>query len=286
MLTFDVEDWFQVENLRPLFPPSSWAEQEWRVANSTRTILDLLDVHGVRSTFFILGCVADREPDLVREIARRGHEVACHGQSHVRPLTLSAAELREDLRRAKGTLEDLAGAEVNGYRAPSFSLDQERLEIVFDEGFLFDSSYHPFSLHDRYGSISDPGREVVPGVFRFGEGAWEIGLPVVQAGPLPLPASGGGYFRLFPGFVFRALVRRILKEQRHYVSYLHSWEFDPDQPRVSGLDWTSRFRHYNCLGRTGARMQRLVEGLAGSGCRFVPIGEFIAELETTAAEAA
>ena len=208
-LSFDVEDWFQVENLRTLFPPSTWDDLPRRLVASTYDILEILDNHGLSATFFFLGWIAEREPQLVRDIVQAGHDLACHSYLHVMPMKMSLDDFREDTKRAQDVLQDIAGHPVVGYRAPSFSLGQPHLDILADMGFRFDSSYHPFSLHNRYGRFSS-GEPLGAGVSLLDNGMFEFGLPVVQVGPFSLPVSGGGYFRMYPGLLFRALFRRVL----------------------------------------------------------------------------
>jgi polysaccharide deacetylase family protein (PEP-CTERM system associated) len=278
LLTFDVEDWFQAENLRPLFPPERWETMPRRVSESTRVILEFLQARGIRATFFVLGWVAEREPGLIREITRAGHELACHGYGHVLPMRLSPEEFRRDVLRARDLLQDVSGYRVVGYRAPSFNIDRERLTILADAGFGYDSSHHPFVLNVRYGRLKDLGPAVVPDVYRVRAGFFEVGLPVERIGTLPVPASGGGYFRLLPGKVFRALVRRALARRGHHVLYLHSWEFDPGQPRVRAPGIGNTFRHYNNLGRTLPRLRCLVDRLRRDGVRFQPVREFLADV--------
>lgn len=278
MLTFDIEEWFQVENLRPVFPPESWEAMPRRSVPSTRLVLDLLAKHSIQATFFVLGWVAEREPDLVREIVGRGHEVACHGYGHVMPMKLTIEQFQEDVCRAREVLELTSGQEVVGYRAPSFSIDRQRLRALNQWGFLYDSSYHPFGLHDRYGSVGDLGRPVVPGVYQLEGEMIEVALPVERMGGLPLPVSGGGYFRLYPGMVFRRLVRRAVARQGHYELYLHSWEFDPKQPRAWAAGATAMFRHYNNLSRTLPRLRQLIGMLADMGGQFITIKDFAREV--------
>jgi polysaccharide deacetylase family protein (PEP-CTERM system associated) len=277
LLTFDIEDWFQTENLRPLFPPDRWDAMPRRVAVGTRVILDLLARHDVRATFFVLGWIAEREPDLVRAIADAGHEIACHGYGHVLPTTLSALEVRDDILRARKVLEEITERPVVGYRAPAFNLDAERLAIVAACGFRYDSSHHPLRLHDRYGDLGPLGAPLRPGVHRVA-GLIELGLPIERLGPLRLPASGGGYFRIYPGPLFRVLARRAIARWGHYVSYLHAWEFDPAQPRVREVGRTRAFRHYHGLARTRPRMERLLSMLKASDARFVTACEFVDEV--------
>jgi len=285
LLTFDVEDWFQVENLRPLFPVERWEAMPRRVAASTRVILRFLAERGIRATFFVLGWVAEREPALVREIAGAGHEVASHGYGHVLPMRLSPEEFRRDVLRSREVLQDVSGREVVGYRAPSFSIDRERLMVLADAGFHYDSSHHPCALNSRYGRLGELGPEVRPDVHRVREGFLEVGLPVERIVGVPLPASGGGYFRLYPAALFRALAHRALARRGHYVLYLHSWEFDPAQPRVRAAGLVPTFRHYNNLGRTLPRLRGLVGQLRRDGVQFLPVREFLADVAGHAVDA-
>lgn len=275
VLTFDVEDWFQVENLRPMFPRAGWHRIPRRVGDAVTIVLDFLGAHGLRATFFTLGWVAEREPGLVRRIAGEGHEVACHGYGHVLPTQLTVSEFRDDVSRAKRILEDLTGQPVVGYRAPSFSLDHDHLAILGECGFHYDSSVHPFSLHGRYARLDGLGVPLRPGVYRLHGRLAELALPVERFGPIQVPIAGGGYFRLYPGAVFRRLVRRALIRDGHYVMYLHSWEFDAAQPRVRARNPLHRKRHYHNLARTLPRMQELVRMLAEMNVRFVTAHDFL-----------
>jgi polysaccharide deacetylase family protein (PEP-CTERM system associated) len=275
MLTFDIEDWFQVENLRAIFPPHTWEAMPRRVAIGTRTILQLLERYQIRATFFILGWVADREPMLVKEIAAAGHEIACHGYGHIMPLQLTTAAFREDLLRARKTLEDISGSPVVGYRAPSFNIDHDRLAIVAECGFQYDSSHHPFAVHERYGRLGRLPAADATGVRRLSASLVEVELPVEQAGPLALPASGGAYFRIYPGPMFRALARRAIQRRGQYTMYLHSWEFDAAQPRVRGIAMSRRFRHYTGLRRTAARFEKLILMFRRADRPFITVSEFV-----------
>ena len=274
LLTFDVEDWFQVENLRPLFPPERWETIPRRVVAATRRVLRLLAEHRIRSTFFVLGWVAEREPELVREIAEAGHEIASHGHGHIMPMQLTLAAFRDDVVRARTVLEAVSGQEVVGYRAPSFSLDRKRAAILESCGFRYDSSHHPFELHDRYGRLGDLGTPIAPGVYRLGE-LVELALPVERLGPIALPVSGGGYFRVYPAALYRTLVARSIARLGSYLMYLHSWEFDPEQPRVAGAGRVRTARHYVSLSRTLPRLRRLIEMLEKAGGRFMTAREFV-----------
>ncbi|HLQ22511.1 MAG TPA: XrtA system polysaccharide deacetylase [Gemmatimonadales bacterium] len=283
VLTFDIEEWFQVENLRAVFPRASWEDRPRRVVQSTRAVLDLLESHGVRATFFVLGWVAERNPGLVRDIVAGRHEVACHGYGHVLPMQLTEREFRDDVTRGRQALEDITGAPVVGYRAPSFSISERHLAILAEYGFRYDSSFHPFSLHRRYGRLAQLGARLRPGIHRTEDGLIELALPVERFGAASFPVSGGGYFRVLPAGVFRYLVERAIVRDGHYVMYLHSWEFDPAQPRVTGVRIGDRFRHYHNLARTLPRMHRLIPLLKDLETQFATATDFIDEIASGAA---
>ena len=195
-LSFDIEDWFQVENLKTAISRDQWDEIELRVEGNTRKILALLREANARATFFILGWVAERCPELVRDIDRDGHEVASHGYGHGLVYEMTPDMFREDLLRSKNILEGIVNKPVTGYRAPSFSITPQNLwalDILKEMGFEFDSSVFPVSLHDRYGFSGCSTRPFV-----WPNGLVEIPLSVYRVGRLSLPAAGGGYFRLFP----------------------------------------------------------------------------------------
>jgi polysaccharide deacetylase family protein (PEP-CTERM system associated) len=279
LLTFDVEDWFQVENLRLLFPPTGWDGIPRRVADSTGKILNLLEEYNIKSTFFVLGWIAEREPGLLVKIARAGHEVACHGYGHILPLQLTPDQFRDDLARARCAIRDACGQEVVGYRAPSFSMDRERLEILAECGFQYDSSHHPFRVHSRYGRIDGLGSPILPSVYQLPGGLIELGLPVEKIGPIRLPASGGAYFRLYPGPLFRRLASRSLRRLGHHIMYLHSWEVDPDQPRARGAGLTKTFRHYHGISRTLTRLRRLIEMFRKMDVPFLTARDFVNKID-------
>jgi polysaccharide deacetylase family protein (PEP-CTERM system associated) len=297
LLTFDVEDWFQVENLRPWNPPATWHQRELRVEKSTHQVLDLLDSisirqtassrkswnHGgvravepdsIQATFFILGWVARRCPDLVKEIRSRGHEVASHGDLHLLCASMSCAELDHDLAESKKILEDLIGQEIAGYRAPSFSISEPILKRIQDAGYAYDSSYNSFALHHRYGRM-DFGQPLVRNglAFQAGEGFFEIPVSNLTWGKKVLPWGGGGYFRIIPSLLFRWGVRKILHSQGGYMLYVHPWEFDPGQPRVKDVSWQYGFRHYVNLDKTETKLKKLISSFGY--CRFVSCSEYL-----------
>jgi polysaccharide deacetylase family protein (PEP-CTERM system associated) len=253
VMSVDVEDWFHVENLRSAVDRASWSRQELRVERNVDRLLQLMASTngGIRCTWFVLGWVAERCPELVRRITAEGHEIASHGYDHDLLDNLSREAFRSDIERSKALLEDLAGAPVVGYRAPSFSIKEWALPILQETGFQYDSSFFPTVGHDRYGRLPDidqPVAEVLPGFF-------EISVSSMNVASVALPWGGGGYFRVLPYAIFRGGVRKILRSGRPYVFYIHPWEIDPRQPRPPGLSRLSRFRHYVGLERCEPRLR-------------------------------
>jgi polysaccharide deacetylase family protein (PEP-CTERM system associated) len=255
-LTVDVEDYFQVSALSPHIDRRDWDRIPRRVERNVDDILSLFADAQARATFFTLGWIAERHPALVKRIVSEGHELASHGYGHLRIHEQTQAEFTQDIRRAKALLEDLAGAEVKGYRAPSFSIGKHTLwafDRLAQAGYRYSSSVYPVR-HDHYG-IPDAPR------FPYRPRADLLEIPVTTAVVLDrnLPAGGGGYFRLLPYAVSRALIRRVNGvDGRPAVFYFHPWEIDPAQPRVSGTSVKTRFRHYVNLHRTARRLRRLL----------------------------
>lgn len=255
-VSVDVEDWFHVENLKDVIARDSWDRQELRIERNVERILGLMADHGVRGTWFVLGWVAERLPGLVRRIAAADHEIGSHGFGHELVGALSPYEFRADVRRSKGLLEDIVGAEVIGYRAPCFSITDWSIEVLREVGFRYDSSAFPIIAHDRYGKLRGvhPGRPIA----EIRPGFHEVCVSSLSICGYGLPWGGGGYFRLLPYSFFSAGVRRLLADGRPYVFYIHPWEFDPHQPRVRGLRRSHAFRHYLNLERTEARFAALL----------------------------
>lgn len=249
--TFDIEEWTHSENVVSHLHGKSYPEV---VRENTGRILDLLAERGARSTFFILGEVAERHPALVRRIASAGHEVASHSYTHRRLYRLDNSTLDVELRRSKATLEQISGQEVVGIRAPTFSISDRVLDAIAAAGYRYDSSYFNFGLHDRYGRVSDSigeGAAVVP----LDSGLLELPVTRLKIGPVGLPWGGGGYYRLLPPRIFRAGVRAHFKRSEWFMFYLHPWEIDTDEPLPDRLPLLARIRH-----RVGRR--RVLPGLA------------------------
>ena len=257
-LTIDVEDYFHVSGFERCVPRRQWDDFPSRVSGSTLRVLDRLAEAGVRGTFFILGWVAERHPALVRAIHAAGHEIGCHSYAHDLIYEQTPELFRSDLRLARLILEDIIGERVTAYRAPSFSIVEcslWALDVLLDEGFLFDSSIYP-THHDRYGFAGTP---LHPHCIERNEGSiWEFPPPVWRVMNYPLPIGGGGYFRLYPYGLTRHGLQAINAAGRPFAVYLHPWEFDPDQPRLRpGM--MRAFRHYVGLRRTEERLVRLLK---------------------------
>lgn len=256
VFTVDVEEYFQVHAFEGCLDRSDWGQLPSRVEDSTRKLLDILAAHDVRGTFFVLGWVAERHPDLVREIVEEGHEIASHGWGHHKVTNLSPSEFRHDVRRSKSLLEELTNQPVYGYRAPSFSLvpgTEWALEILVDEGFRYDSSLFPV----RRMGYGYPGAPRVPH-FLDGTSGRLLELPptTVEMVGFSLPAAGGAYFRHLPYPLTRSGFRQMEERGVSGVFYIHSWEVDAYQPRLPA-SWLSRLRHYRRLGEVPDRLDRL-----------------------------
>jgi polysaccharide deacetylase family protein (PEP-CTERM system associated) len=272
-LSVDLEEHFQVSNFEHLVDRSRWGEQPSRVADSTRRLLDLFEATGSRATFFVLGWVAERQPGLVREIAARGHEIACHGYGHEIVYRIGPVRFREDVKRARAAIEGAAGTRVAGYRAPSFSVTEDSLwalDILAEEGFGYDSSIFPIR-HHRYGI---PSFERRPLVLRLPNGLSirEFPLTTVDLGPLRVPLAGGAYLRFFPPALFRWGFGKLQGAGEPGMLYLHPWEIDHEQPRFE-TSFRVRVNHYHNLARVEGRLRALLER-----CAFAPAGEVLERL--------
>ncbi|MDY6919967.1 MAG: XrtA system polysaccharide deacetylase [Pseudomonadota bacterium] len=255
-MTIDVEDYFQVSAFENLVRPEQWDSMAPRVEANTDRLLQLFADHDTKATFFTLGWVAQRFPQLVRRIVEQGHELASHGTMHQRASGQNQEQFQQDVGGAKRLLEDLSGQPVLGYRAPSFSFTKENLwvyDVLAEEGYVYSSSVYPV-VHDHYG-IPDAPR------FRYQTpaGVDEIPLSTLPLMGKNMPISGGGYFRLYPYLFTRWAVSRFMqREQQPYIFYLHPWEVDPEQPRMEGASAKSRFRHYLNLKRVESRLGQLL----------------------------
>lgn len=267
-LTVDVEDYFMVSAFAAGIKFEDWPRYECRVERNTHRILELFAKYGVKGTFFVLGWVAENYPALVKDIQSAGHEIASHGYNHRLIYDLTQDEFRADIRRAKRAVEDITGVAVNGYRATSYSIVKQTfwaLDILVEEGFRYDSSIYPIH-HDRYG---------VPGAQRFVHTIKTNAGDILEIPPTTfkllgqnIPAAGGGYFRLYPLQLTKAIIRRINEiEKKTAVIYIHPWEIDMDQPRLQGSLLT-KFRHYVNLRTTEQKLGECMKEF-----KFKPISE-------------
>jgi polysaccharide deacetylase family protein (PEP-CTERM system associated) len=261
-MTVDVEDYFHVSAFESVVPRASWDSMESRVVANTERLLDLFDEHAVQGTFFILGWVAERYPELVRAIAGRGHELASHGYAHRLVYDQAPDVFRDDVRRAKHLIEDTSGRAVRGYRAPSFSVTERSLwalDVLLEEGYRYDASIFPIR-HDRYGIPNAP--RWPHAMARSGGDLFEVPGSTVRIGGTNLPVAGGGYFRILPYAWTRWGIARVNRVERQpAVFYLHPWEIDPQQPRLPASA-LGRFRHYRNLHLTETRLRALMRDFA------------------------
>ncbi|WP_417737619.1 XrtA system polysaccharide deacetylase [Rosistilla oblonga] len=265
ILTVDVEDYFQVSGFEHRIKRSEWEALPSRVEANTDRLLQLFEDCNVRGTFFVLGWVAHRYPELLRRIAAAGHELASHGYWHQLVYNLTPQQFRHDIRDSRSAIADATGQAVNAYRAPSFSITAKSMwafEILAEEGFTVDSSVFPIR-HDRYG-VPDGRQEIHERQTAAGT-IVEIPPSVALLGPLKIPV-GGGYFRMFPIAMTMYAMRTIQNGQNPSMLYLHPWEVDPEQPRIPGVGFRSRFRHYIGLRRTEQRLKHVLQKF-----RFAPV---------------
>ena len=256
-MTVDVEDYFQVSAFESVYTPNDWNAISLRVGDNTHRLLDLFAKYNIKSTFFTLGWVAQRCPDVIRRLVAEGHELASHGLAHRRATTMTPEEFREDVTTSKKILEDVGGVAVVGYRAPSFSINENNTwvyPILKELGFVYSSSTYPIS-HDLYGVPQWPRF-----MYTRPDGMIEIPIPTVRKDDKNVGIGGGGYFRLYPYWLSKRRIDRFMHaETAPYSFYFHPWEIDPDQPRVKSAPLKSKFRHYINLSRMQPKLERLIQ---------------------------
>ncbi len=256
-MTVDVEDYFQVSAFENTIAKSDWDNLSLRVETNTYRLLALFAEYNVKSTFFTLGWVAERCPDLIKAIVEQGHELASHGYSHQRATEMTKSQFCEDVAKSKKILEDISGQKIKGYRAPSFSVNDGNTwvyQVLVDLGFEYSSSTYPIE-HDLYGVPTWPRFK-----YQRPEGIIEIPLPTIRKNSVNTGIGGGGYFRLYPYWLSKQRIDNYLKaEQQPYSFYFHPWEIDPDQPKVSGAPFKSKLRHYLNLSRMEGKIVQLLK---------------------------
>lgn len=280
--TVDVEDYFHVTAFSNAIDMGSWSERESRVQRNTHALLCLLEQRGVKGTFFVLGWVARRHPELVREIATQGHEIASHGMNHELVYHQSEAQFREEARSSKQLLEDIVQRPVIGYRAATYSITRRSLwalDVLAEEGYLYDSSVFPMR-HDKYGI---PDARTVPHRINTlgGTSILEFPISVLKMGPLTLPVAGGGYFRLLPYPLTRWGLEKLNARGQQFVFYIHPWEIDPFQPRIDRASAFSKFRHYSNIDSCHHRLIKLLRDFS-----FSPLASVLQQNELLAPERA
>jgi polysaccharide deacetylase family protein (PEP-CTERM system associated) len=270
-LTVDVEDYFQVWALAPWFPRAKWDEIPCRVERNIDRILALLDEADAHATFFTLGWIAERFPEVIRRIAGAGHEVASHGYAHERVGDLDREGFSADIQLAKAILQDIAHVEVKGYRAPSFSIGVDTAwahDCILESGYRYSSSVYPIR-HDHYG-IPDAPRFA----YHSRPDLLEVPITTTRFFDRNWPAGGGGYFRFLPYAASRWSIKRVNEvDQQPAIFYFHPWELDPEQPRVREAGVKARFRHYVNLHRTEHRLRKLLQDFHWDRVDRVFLGE-------------
>ena len=276
--TVDVEEYFHSSALEQLIPATQWDGLTRRAPLLVRSLLDRMDASGVRGTFFILGWLAGHEPDLVKEIAERGHEVASHGWDHKRVTHQSPEEFRGSVRRTKRFLEDLVGKEVLGFRAPSFSIVPGRewaLDVLLDEGYRYDSSLFPIKQHPTYGYPE--GKRDPHWITRPSGRIAEIPPATLRLAGTNLPAAGGAYFRLLPYALIRGALRGAQDRGVPGTFFIHPWELDQERPQDRALPRLIQLRLFGGRRRAWSRLDRLF-----SEFRFSPIADTVSSMEAQA----
>lgn len=257
MMSVDVEDYFQVSAFEKRISRDDWDRLPCRVAQNTHHVLDLFSEFDVKSTFFVLGWVAERYPEIVRRIVDEGHELASHGYDHRRVTDLSPEEFRKDIIKSSAILEQIGGVKLKGYRAPSYSIVESNLwahEILSECGFVYSSSVYPIK-HDHYGIPDAPRfkyRTTSPDLIEFP-------ISTVRRFGRNFPAGGGGFFRLYPYAISKLAINTLhRKDGKASIFYFHPWELDSDQPKISGIPLKTRFRHYLNLDKTEDKLKHLL----------------------------
>lgn len=257
-MTVDVEDYFQVSAFEPYVLKEQWDTLTHRVERNTNKILDLLDERSIKATFFTLGWVAERYPDLIKRIVSEGHELACHGYEHIRVTEQTPEQFRDDVAKAKKLLEEISGKEIKGYRAASYSIGASNLwalKVLQEEGFKYSSSIYPVK-HDLYGMPNAPRFIYKP---IKNQDFKEIPITTVRLGDKNFPCGGGGFFRFYPYALSKWAFNRVNNQENESgIFYFHPWEIDPEQPRQNGLSLKTRTRHYLNLHRMENRIKRLL----------------------------
>lgn len=261
-MTVDIEDYFHVSAFENTIEKSDWNSLSLRVERNTYRLLELFERYKVKSTFFTLGWVAERCPNLIKAIVDQGHELASHGYSHQRATEMTRKEFFSDVKQSKDILEELSGKEVVGYRAPSFSVNDTNTwvyDVLLELGFQYSSSTYPIN-HDLYGVPNWPRFAYQRDESTKSKKLIEIPIPTLRKNNVNTGIGGGGYFRLYPYWLSKRRIDKFhQQEQQPYSFYFHPWEIDPEQPKVKAAPLKSKFRHYVNLSRMEAKLEKLLK---------------------------
>lgn len=273
LLGIDVEDWFQVENLKEVIKIDSWSSRESRIEKNIELILTLLSTGNNKATFFIVGWIAEKFPLLVKKIQKEGHEIACHGYNHFSSGELNDEELYSDIKKSKDILEDITGDRIQGFRAPNFSISDKLVKILTELRFSYDSSLCNANILRQYGKLEN---------FEFGnahcfkltENFFELQLPTLNLLKYSIPWAGGAMFRFIPYWIFKIGIDRIILNNSFYNFYIHPWELDPLQPRINEINYKKRLKHYHNLDSTERKFIQLLKDF-----NFLPLKEYLADVK-------
>ncbi|GAB4167821.1 MAG: DUF3473 domain-containing protein [Calditrichia bacterium] len=274
-LTFDIEEYFQVENLKNYYQRKNWGNFPSTVEKNVYKILSILEKWEIKGTFFILGSIAKNNPKLIKRIAYEGHEVASHGFIHEPVYHLDDDKLKQELFESKQILQDIVGEKINGFRAPNFSIDNRLIKTLKDTGYLYDSSLNYFTLHSRYGKTDLDYVKYDYSIIQFENGILEFPIGTVNIFGLKIPAGGGAYFRIFPLYLFKWLTSKLLESNGVINFYLHPWELEPEQPRVKNVSAINRFKHFYGLKNTENKIIVFIEYLRTLNVQFQTVSQLL-----------
>lgn len=251
-LSFDIEDWFTVRNMRNVINENEWDSQDQRIHIGLDFILDSLKKRNIKATFFVLGWVAERAPELIRKIDREGHEIGTHGYSHTPIDLMTSDEFKSDLLESIRLISNITSKKVKGFRAPSFSITNETLwalEIIKEAGLIYDSSIFS-TVHPDYGIKNFPRQ-----ITKIDQ-LMEVPMKKGEMFGIKFPFCGGGYFRMLPYGIVKSSMKKTIKNES-FVMYFHPWEFDPNQPRMN-LPLFKKFRHYVGLNSNRNKFEKML----------------------------
>ncbi|MFW5891177.1 MAG: XrtA system polysaccharide deacetylase [bacterium] len=256
ILTIDVEDYFQVETFKNIIDENEWNNFELRVENSLKKVLNLINSFDYKATFFVLGWIAERFPEIIKMISAQGHEIATHGYGHELVYKQTKQEFKNDLIKSINILTEITENEILGYRAPTFSITNDSLwalDIIKELGLEYDASMSPIEAHDKYGI-----KGINPYIHTLSNGLIELPQTTIKILNKNLPVAGGGYFRLIPYWLTKMAIKKLNNNNQTAIVYLHPWEFDPEQPKIDGISKLSQFRHYINLDKTETKFKKML----------------------------